>query len=72
MLWLEQSSWDPVNLVDTPVTPETVSLKLNTNYAVTNIGTIQTTGNMHWISTAGSTQTIAVSDTVTIVKILPE
>lgn len=72
VLWLEQSSWDPVNLVTTPVTAQKVTLKLNTNYAVTNIGTIQTSGNMHWISTAGSTQTISVSDAVTLVKILPE
>lgn len=72
VLWLEQSSWDPVNLVTTPVTPQNVTLKLNTKYAVTNIGTIQTSGNMHWISTGGSTQTISVSDAVTIVKILPE
>jgi hypothetical protein len=72
VLWLEQSSWDPVNLVNTPVTPEKVTLKLNTNYVVTNIGTIQTSGNMHWISTGGSTQIITVSDAVTLVKILPE
>jgi len=73
VLWLEQSSYDEINLVETPVTPQTVTLTLNNNYAVTNIGAIGTTGNMTWISTnaAAPSQSILVSDQVTIVKILP-
>jgi hypothetical protein len=72
-LWLEQSSYDEVNLVNTPVTPEKVTLQLNSNYVVTNIGTINNTGNMNWTSTnpAASTEPITVSDQVTLVKILP-
>ncbi len=74
VLWLEQSSWDEVNLVETPVTPEKLSLTLNSKYVVTNVGTLDNTGNMNWISTnpAASTETITVSDAVTLVKILPE
>jgi hypothetical protein len=73
VLWLEQSSYDEVNLVQTPVTPENVTLQVGGNYVVTNIGTIENTGNMSWISTnpAAATETISVSDAVTIVKILP-
>ncbi len=73
VLWLEKSSWDEVNLVQTPVTPETTTLKLNSNYVVTNVGTLDNTGNMNWITTnpAASTETITVSDAVTLVKILP-
>ncbi len=71
VLWLEQSSWDPVNLVDTPVTPQQLTLTLNQNYAISGVGTIQNTGNMNWASPGGSTQSITVSDVVTIVKILP-
>jgi hypothetical protein len=72
-VWLEQSSYDEVNLVETPVTPENVTLQLNSNYVVTNIGTINTSGNMNWTSTnpAASTESITVSDQVTLVKILP-
>jgi hypothetical protein len=74
VLWLEQSSYDEVNLVDTPVTPEQLNLELKSNYVVANVGTIENTGDMNWISTnpAGSTETITVSDAVTILKILPK
>ncbi len=73
VLWLEQSSWDEVNLVETPVTPEKLALKLNSSYVVTNVGTLDNTGNMNWTSTnpAASAETITVSDAVTMVKILP-
>jgi len=73
VLWLEQSSYDEVNLVAAPVTPQSVTLKLKSNYVVTNIGTIENTGNMTWINPnpAASTESITVTDEVTIVKILP-
>ena len=73
ILWLEQSSYDEVNLKETPVTPENVTLQIDGKYWVTNIGTIENTGDMNWISPnpAASTETIPVSDAVTVVKILP-
>jgi len=72
VMWLEQSSYDEVNLNQTLVSPENVTLQVDGNYWVTNIGTIESAGNTQWISTnpACSTETISVSDSVTIVKIL--
>jgi hypothetical protein len=71
VMWLEQSSYDVVNLNEIPVTPQNVTLQVDGNYWVTNIGTIDDSGHMNWISTnpAGSTKTISVSDSVMIVKI---
>lgn len=73
VVWLEQSSYDEVNLNFTPVTPEHVTLKVASHYSITNIGSLIDSGNMNWISTspAGSTESIQVSDQVTIVKIIP-
>jgi hypothetical protein len=72
VVWLEQSSYDEVNLAYTPVTSEHVTLQVNGSYAVTNIGTIDATGNMTWINPnpASSTEQITVSDQMTIIKIL--
>ncbi len=71
VLWLEQSSWDEENLVETPVTPEPVTLNLDSKYQVAKIGTIDNTGNMNWNNGQGSPATIQVSDAVTMVEILP-
>lgn len=69
--WLEQPSWDPVNLVPTPVTPQSLTLQVNSNYQVSSIGTIDDTGNLIWNSGSGSSQSFSVSDLVTVVKIVP-
>ena len=71
VLWLEQSSWDEVNLVETPVTPQKLTFTLNSSYEVSKIGTIDNTGNMNWTNSGTSTATIQVSDAVTMVEILP-
>jgi hypothetical protein len=72
VLWLEQSSYDEVNMKEIPVTAENVNLQVNGNYLVSNIGTIQDNGEMNWTSAnpVGSTEKISVSDAVTIVKIV--
>jgi len=72
VLWLEQSSYDEVNLNETPVTPQNVTLQVNGKTQIASVGTIGNTGNLNWISTnlPASTDTISVSDAVTIVKIL--
>ena len=70
VLWLEQSSWDQENLVETPVAPEQVTLNLDSDYGVAKIGTIDNTGNMNWANPASSPATIQVSDAVTMVQIL--
>lgn len=71
VLWLEQSSWDELNVVETPVAPEQLTLNLSSNYSIAEIGTIDNTGNMNWTSSASSPGTIQVSDAVTMVQILP-
>jgi len=73
VLWLEESSYDEVNLKETPVTAEKVNLQVKGNHVVSNIGTIENNGEMNWTSTnpAGPSDTIPVSDAVTIVKIVP-
>ncbi len=72
VLWLEESSYDEVNLVETPVTAQNVTLQVNGKPQIASVGTIDNTGNLNWISTnlPASTGTISVSDGVTIVKIL--
>ena len=71
VMWLEQSSWDEVNLVQTPVAPQQVTLNLNSNYAVAKSGIIDSTGNMNWTNPAASPATLQISDAVTMVQILP-
>ncbi|MGH9564093.1 MAG: RICIN domain-containing protein, partial [Terracidiphilus sp.] len=71
VLWLEQSSWDAVNLVETPVTPQDVTLALDSDHRIGKTGTIDNTGNMNWTKSGNSTDAIQVSDAVTMVEILP-
>ena len=74
LLWLEQSSYDTVNCVPTPVTPQSVTLTLGGNYVAPNIGAFDDTGNLNWTSPqpASSVVPLTVSDQITIVKILPQ
>lgn len=71
VLWLEQSSWDEQNVVETPVTPENVTLNLKSSDSVAKIGTIDNTGNVNWTNSTSSPATIPVSDSVTMVEIVP-
>lgn len=72
-VWLEQSSYDEVNLDFTPVATQNLTINVASNYSVTNIGALDDTGNMNWTSPApaGSKASFRVSDQVTLVKILP-
>jgi hypothetical protein len=72
VLWLEQSSYDTVNQVATPVTPQSVTLTLGSGYVAPNIGTFDGTGSLSWTSThlASPVVPLTVSDQLTIVKIL--
>jgi hypothetical protein len=74
ILWLEQSSYDEVNLVNTPVTPQQVTLNLGGNYFTPNVGTFDDNGNLNWTSTHTTSQSVplSISDHPTIVKILPQ
>lgn len=73
VLWLEQSSFNPATYASTPVTPEQVTLQLDSGYAVPNVGTLSTSGNLSWSSssTSGSVP-LTISDQPTVVKILPQ
>jgi hypothetical protein len=73
ILWLEQSSYDTVNQVSTPVTPQAITLTLGGGYMAPNIGTFDDTGNLSWTNTqpASSVVPLTISDHLTIVKILP-
>ena len=74
ILWLEQSSYDEVNLVSTPVAPQQVTLTLGGNYFAPNVGSFDDNGNLNWTSTQTTNQVIplTISDHPTIVKILPQ
>jgi hypothetical protein len=73
ILWLEQSSFDPVNQVATPVTAQNVTLTLGGGYVAPNVGTFDDSGNLNWTSPqpASSVVPLTISDQLTIVKILP-
>lgn len=74
ILWLEQSSYDTVNQVPTPVTPQNITLTLGGGYIAPNIGTFDDNGNLNWASSQSTSGTVplTVSDHLTIVKILPQ
>ncbi|MGO4213528.1 Ricin B lectin, partial [Terriglobus sp. YAF25] len=73
LLWSEQSSYDSVHTVYTPVTPQQVTLSLGGTYYTPSVGTFDTTGNLNWTNTDTASQTVpfTISDQITIVKILP-
>jgi hypothetical protein len=73
ILWLEQSAYDSINEVWTPVAPQQVTLTLGGNYFTPNIGTFDDNGNLNWVSTqnGGPYVPLTISDHPTIVKILP-
>lgn len=71
ILWLEQSGFDTVNYVPTPVTPQAVTLTLDSAYVAPNIGTFNDDGNVTWSNpTASSVIPLTITDNLTIVKIL--
>jgi hypothetical protein len=73
ILWLEQSSYNTVTQVPTPVAPQSVTLTLGGGYTAPNIGSFDDTGKLTWAG--GSTHAaipLKISDQLTIVKILPE
>lgn len=74
ILWLEQSSYDTVDQVPIPVTPQNVTLILGGGYLAPNIGFFDDGGNLNWSSAqpASSVVPLTISDQLTIVKILPQ
>lgn len=72
VLWLEQSSYDPAAAAPTPVTPQAVTVTMDSAYVAPNIGVFDNTGKLNWTSAqpASSAVPLTVSDQLTIVKIL--
>jgi hypothetical protein len=72
ILWLEQSAYDEVNLINTPVTPQQVTLTLGSNYFTPNVGQFDDNGNLNWSSTQipNGNVPLTISDHPTIVKVL--
>ena len=73
ILWLEQSAYDSINEVSTPVAPQQVMLNLGEGYFTPNVGTFDDNGNLNWASmqNGGPSVPLTVSDHPMIVKILP-
>jgi hypothetical protein len=71
VLWLEESSWDPVNCVPVAVTPENVSLGLTTAYHTATNYQFDTTGNVTRSTQAmnGNSSSLTVTDQISIVEI---
>jgi hypothetical protein len=74
VLWLEQSSFDTVNYVPTPVTAQTVNLTLGSGYACWGVGNFDDAGNVTWNTpnTSGRSIPLTVSDQIMVVKVLPQ
>lgn len=72
-VWLEQSSYDPNALVLTPVVPQVVNLSLDSGESVSQVGTIDDTGNLSWTTptATGAGVPVTVSDSVTLIHIVP-
>jgi hypothetical protein len=74
VVWLEEPSWDPVNVVPITVTPENITLELNGAYTAStayqfdasgDVNPINLTMNQYWVN-------LNVSDQLTIVRITPQ
>lgn len=74
VIWLEQSSYDQVNNVNTPVTPETVTLTLSGSAVVRSITVFDGSGNTQTSGVSGSKTTVpfVVSDKLSVVQITPQ
>lgn len=72
--WLEQSSYDEVNDVNTPVNPQTITLTLNGAAAVNNVTQFDSSGNTHGVGISGSRTTVplTINDQLTVIQITPQ
>lgn len=73
MLWLEQSSYDPTNMVPATVPPQSITLSIGAGLKFGNLTQFDTSGNATptaLTNTAYSTP-LTVNDQVSIVEIQP-
>jgi hypothetical protein len=73
VLWLEEPSWNPVNVTPIKVTPENIGLKLNGAYATTMGYQFDSNGNVtaNNLTMNGYSASLTISDQITIVEIHP-
>jgi hypothetical protein len=73
VLWLEEPSWDPVNVAPITVTPENIGLELNGAYVTTTGYQFDSNGNVtaNNLTMNGYSANLAISDQITIVEIKP-
>jgi hypothetical protein len=74
VLWLEQSSFDPVAAAPIAVSPENITLRLNSTGSAKQVLQFNDIGNMVStdVTAGGSTLPLTVSDQLTIVQIVPQ
>jgi Chitobiase/beta-hexosaminidase C-terminal domain len=74
VLWLEQSSYDVINNVSTPVTPQTVNLSIGVGSQLTNAIQFDNTGHATTMPLTGNgySTSLILSDQVSIVEIEPK
>ena len=74
VLWLEESSWDPVTATPISVTPENISLNLSSSYKATTDYQFDANGNATPFnqSMQGNSTSLTISDRISIVKIVAQ
>jgi hypothetical protein len=74
VLWLEEPSWDPVNVTPISVAPEDITLELNGAYTTTTAYQFDSTGGVTPVNLTMSTYyaNLTVTDQLTIVQIKPQ
>ena len=73
VLWLEEPSWDPVNVAPIAVSPENISINLGSSFAATTDNQFDSNGNVSSFkqSMNGSSTSLTVTDQVSVVQIVP-
>lgn len=73
-LWLEEPSWDPVNVSYVPVTPENIGIRLGSGYTTTTNFQFNKTGNYVGFNQPmnGNIAGLTVTDQVSILRIVPQ
>lgn len=73
-LWLEEPSWDPVNVSYIPVQPENIGIRLGSGYATTTDFQFNDTGNYVGFNQPmdGNIAPLTVTDQVSIIRIVPQ
>ena len=71
VLWLEESSWDPVNCVPVSVAPENIGIELNNSYHTTSDYQFDSNGNVTRVDQPmnGNRASLTVTDQISIVEI---